>query len=137
MGICKRWKLGLTMLQFMRLCRRLPGGLATMLPENECMATTSLSNFGELTYSMKLPECDGRLVAGNVALTCFDVLPSIRPLTTAAFGVTSYERRLSLAVHCDPYKFSPAGAQQLLGTYARTIIAVAANPDVLPDADVS
>jgi NRPS condensation-like uncharacterized protein len=136
MGICKRWRAGLTLLQFIRLFRRLPGGLKRMLPEDRCVATTVLSNIGDLTRSIALPQRDGLLTAGNVVLERYDVLPPVRPLTSASFGVNTYAGRLCLAVHCDPHLFTPADAQELLGTFVGQITAMVEDPDklALPDA---
>lgn len=132
MGLCKRWKAGLTLAQFIRVFRHFPGGLKRMLPEDRCMATTVLSNVGDLTRSIALPKRDdGLMVAGNVVLERYDVLPPVRPLTSASFGVNTYAGRLSLAVHCDPYLFSPADAQELLDAFVDQIKAMVDDPDKL------
>lgn len=129
MTICKKWRLGLTMIQFMRLFSHLPGGLGSMLPGDRCLSTSVLSNVGDLTRCLALPVRDGRIVVGDTVLERYDVLPPVRPLTSASFGANSYNGRMCLAIHCDPYSFTPADAQNLLEAYARQVVAVAQRPD--------
>lgn len=129
MNVCKKWRLGLTLIQFIRLFRHLPGGLAPMLPEDRCLSTSVLSNVGDLTRCLALPVRDGRIVVGDTVLERYDVLPPVRPLTAASFGANSYNGRMCLAIHCDPYTFTPADAQNLLECYGRQVVAIAQRPD--------
>jgi hypothetical protein len=114
MKLCKKWRLGLTMIRYMQAYRAFPGGLRRLLPKDRCLATTVLSNFGDATRRMSLPRRDGRIVAGNAMLEDIAIVPPIRPLTHATFCANFYAGRLNASVQFDPAKLSSEDGQELL-----------------------
>ena len=101
MNLVKRWRLGLTMIHCLRLFGKFRGGLQVLLPENRCVATAVLSNLGEPVRNSSLPRLQGQLAAGDLLLERIELLPPIRPMTRASFGVVSYAGRLTLSLNYD------------------------------------
>lgn len=127
MGFCKKWRLGLTMIHFIRAFRALPGGLSRMLPEDRSLATAVLSNLGNITHFLAVPRLDdGRPVAGNVILDGWSPMPPLRPGTHVSIGVYSDAGRMTVSANCDPQRFSPEGAQELLATFLGQVAALCA-----------
>jgi len=121
MKICKNWRLGLTTIHYMQFFRLFPGGLRKLIPTHRCLATTVLSNLGDITRDMALPRRDGRLVAGNLTLEAIDAVPPIRTMTHASFGVLFYAGRLTIALQYDARRFTGADGADLLSSYVRQI----------------
>ena len=121
MRICKNWRLGLTTIHYMRLFRLFPGGLRRLIPTHRCLATTVLSNLGDITREMGLPRREGRLVAGNLTLEVIDAVPPIRTMTYATFAVIFYAGRLTIALHYDARRFTCADGADLLHCFVRQI----------------
>ena len=121
MKICKRWRLGLSMIHMLRLARNFRGGLDKILPVNRCLATAVLSNLGELAGETALPCHDGRIAAANVTLDRVEVLPPVRPMTHASFGAVSYAGRLTISLTYAPQRFTRQEGRQLLDGYLRRI----------------
>lgn len=120
--LIKRLQLGLTGAQFVKFLveRKILGG---MLARDQCLATTVLSNVGEVFRGVDLPRSEGRLLVGDARLEEIEVYPPIRRKTWAAFGVLSYAGRLSVGMHCDAGRFGPAQGSRLLQTYVDRLAA--------------
>jgi len=121
MKVCKRWRLGLSMVHVLGLARRFRGGLQRLLPADRCVATSVLSNLGDLADETVLPRRDGRIVAANMTLERVELLPPLRPMTQASFGAVSYAGRLTVSLVYDPHHFSRQDGRQLLGGFVRRI----------------
>lgn len=127
MSFCKNWRLGLTMIHFIRAFRVLPGGLSRMLPEDRSLATAVLSNLGNITDYLSVPRLDdGRPVAGNMILDSWSPMPPLRPGTHLSIGVYSDAGRMTLSANCDPQRFTPEGAKELLATFLAQVTALGA-----------
>jgi hypothetical protein len=122
--LIKRLQLGLTGAQVVKFLvdRGLLGG---MLARDQCLATTVLSNLGEVFRNVPLPRVEGRLQAGNAQLDQVEAYPPIRRKTWAAFGVLSYAGRLTVGLHCRRGPFNESQAQDLLQTYVERLNASA------------
>lgn len=121
MRVCKRWRLGLSMVHVLGLARRFRGGLQRLLPADRCVATSVLSNLGDLADETVLPRRDGRIVAANMTLERVELLPPLRPMTQASFGAVSYAGRLTISLVYDSHHFSREGGRRLLGGFVRRI----------------
>lgn len=121
MKLCKRWRLGLTMIHALRLARKFRGGLEKLLPTDRCLATSVLSNLGDLENETVLPRREGRIAAGNMTLERVELLPPVRPMTHASFGAVSYAGRLTVSLTYDPHRFSRHDSRELLGCFVRRI----------------
>jgi len=98
-----------------------PGGIPWLLRDGRTRATTVMSNMADPTGQFALPRRDGYVVAGDVTLRRVEVLPPLRPLTRATFGVVTYVGRLTITLHHDPRCITSADAERLLGHFVRRI----------------
>jgi hypothetical protein len=116
MQLIKRMQLGLTFVLCLGLRRWLPGfvpaerydaltdpgGVSHKRHKDRCFSTAILTNLGTLFGRCPLADDRGRVRAGDVVLEDMDLLPPLRPLTSAAFTAWSYARRLNFTLHYDP-----------------------------------
>ena len=118
MGLIKRWRLGITMLRIIQLVRMITGSLKVLLPVDRCLASCVLSNLGMPLRDSPLADADGCIRVGNVELVEVELLPPIRPLTSASFGAASLGGRLTISLLADERVLGPEGGEELLGLYA-------------------
>jgi hypothetical protein len=114
MSIVKRARLGLTFIRLIQIVHYLLGRLPQMMPRDKCLATCVLSNLGEPWQDSARLGPDGRLSAGNVTVCRLELLPPIRPLTRAAFGVVTYAGELTVTLHYDRRALTPDEGRRLL-----------------------
>ncbi len=118
MSLIKRLRLGLTYVFSLQVFKVLPGGLARAARDEQCFATAVLTNLGKVFSDSRLARNDqGRLVVGDLVLNDVDVLPPIRPLTSAGFSLLCYAGRLSIGLHYDPRSLNKDMADDILKTY--------------------
>jgi NRPS condensation-like uncharacterized protein len=106
-----------TFLRSLEIRRRLPGGLARSVRNGKCGATAAMTNVGETLGNSRLPQHDGKLVAGNLTLDTADFLAPIRPLTCASFSACTYAGRLSISLQYDPLALTENTADRLFETF--------------------
>ncbi len=99
MSVIKKWQLSLNFWRTLSFSRWLPGGLSRRTKTSECMATTVLTNLGDLLTRARLPQSDGKLVSGNVCVEDFELVVPLRPGTAAGFAVFYYQDRLCISMH--------------------------------------
>ena len=121
MGVVKRLRLGVTMLRIMQLVRRITGSLKSLLPADRCLASCVLSNLGMPLRDSPLADANGRIKAGDVEVEEIELLPPIRPLTSAAFGAATLGGRLTISLLADQRALGPEGGEELLALYARRL----------------
>jgi len=128
MQLIKRMQLGLTFVLCLGLRRWLPGfvpaerydtltnpgGVRRKRHKDRCFSTAILTNLGTLFGRCPLADDRGRVRAGDVVLEDMDLLPPLRPLTSAAFTAWSYARRLNFTLHYDPRVLEAGHAAELL-----------------------
>jgi NRPS condensation-like uncharacterized protein len=117
MGLIKRWRLGVTMLRIIQLVQATTGRLKALLPVDRCLASCVLSNLGTPFRGSPLADADGRIRAGNVEAVEVELLPPIRPLTSASFGAASLGGRLTVSLLADERMLGPEGGDELLAMY--------------------
>ena len=121
MNKVKRYRLGLTLIHMLEIVGKWPGGIPWLLRDGRTRATTVMSNMADPTGQFALPRRDGYVVAGDVTLRRVEVLPPLRPLTRATFGIVTYVGRLTITLHHDPRCITSADAERLLGHFVRRI----------------
>ncbi len=121
MGLMKRWRLGVTMLRIIQLVHWITGSLKALLPRDRCLASCVLSNLGTPLRDSPLADAEGRIRAGNVELVEVELLPPLRPLTSASFGAASLGGRLTISLLADERMLGPDGGKELLALYARRL----------------
>jgi hypothetical protein len=89
-----------------------------LLPVDRCLASCVLSNLGMPLRDSPLADAEGRIKAGNVELVEIELLPPIRPLTSASFGAASLGGRLTISLLADERVLGPEGGKELLALYA-------------------
>jgi hypothetical protein len=97
----------------------LRGLLPLLVSGRRCLASSVLTNLGDETrrYTAKFPREEGRLVCGNAQVEQFLGSPPLRSKTRAAFAISSYQRKLTVCIRCDPWLFHPDAARKLLQLY--------------------
>jgi hypothetical protein len=132
MDLIKRYQLGISLVQGIRMIRAIPGALKRMLSKDHCMATAVLTNVGNLTRFFPLPRRNGQLVAGDAVIESIEGFPPFRSRTHAAMGTYTYAKRLYLGLSYDAGHLREADARELLDRYVERIrrsIAEALGPD--------
>jgi NRPS condensation-like uncharacterized protein len=128
MQLIKRMQLGLTFVLCLGLRRWLPGfapaeggdalaksgGVSCKPRADRCFSTAILTNLGTLLGRCPLADERGRVRAGGAILEDMDLLPPLRPLTSAAFTAWSYAHRLNFTLHYDPRVLEAGHAAELL-----------------------
>jgi len=117
----KRYQLGFLFIAAHALLSRLPRLRACVIRQDRCVSSCVFSNIGVVFKQSSLPQRDGKLLVGDIALDNIDFVAPLRPLTTAAFCVSTYAKRLSINLHFDPRAISKQQAEELLQTLASKI----------------
>lgn len=112
--------------QALRLGYTIPKLVAASFRGNRCMATCVLSNVGDPSRRLTatLPRQDGKLVAGNVTVENMYGISPLRRGTRLAIGVQSYNRRLTLSMRTDPYRFDLKDTQRMMDAFAGVVESV-------------
>jgi len=121
MGLVKRWRLGVIMLRIIQLVQLITGSLNLLVPVDRSLASCVLSNLGRPLRDSPLADADGRIKAGNVELAEIELLPPVRPLTSASFGAASLAGRLTLSLLADERALGAEGGRGLLSLYVRRL----------------
>jgi hypothetical protein len=100
-GASTRWAIPLT--------TRLRAGSGTIV----------LTNVGDPTrrYTCRLPRKAGAIIAGNLELDDCYGFPPLRKHTRATIAITTYQRRLTVSLRCDPALFRHSQAAAMLKMY--------------------
>ncbi|MGD9912588.1 MAG: hypothetical protein AB7S80_00795 [Rhizobiaceae bacterium] len=93
---------------------RFDDGLRLICTPTRCFSTAVLSNLVRPFAGSPLLGPDGRLRAGNMVLESCALLPPLRPLTHAAFGILTYGDEARVALHYDPQALTGEDAARLL-----------------------
>lgn len=121
MDFVKRWRLGTTLLTVFRHWRRYFGDLKRLLPDNHCLNTIVLSNFGRPLDVAPLPHDAGQIVVGGVILEQLEVFSPVRPLSTGSFAIVTYGGRLTVCLRYHPWHHTPAEGRRLLEAFVQQI----------------
>ena len=89
------------------------------LSDRHCFATAVMTNVGDPTrrFRARFPRTDGRIHVGNLVLDDITGVPPLRPMTRAAFSITTYARQLTVSVMCDGTVMNHDDAQGLLDCF--------------------
>ncbi|MGY8770100.1 MAG: hypothetical protein ACKVH8_16915 [Pirellulales bacterium] len=118
MQLIKKHQIGFAFLWSLWLQNLIPGSLKKAANNNQCLNSTTLTNFGKVFDSHPLTNQQGVLGAGELRLSSVDVMAPIRPLNQATFAVCSYADKLSITLHYDATIIEPENAQSLLDQLA-------------------
>lgn len=112
----KRNQLGFLFIAAHALFSRIPRLRHRVIHQRQCISSCVFSNVGVVFKHSLLPQRDGKLLIGDITLDKIDFVAPLRPLTAAAFCVSTYARRLSINLHFDPRAISKLQAEELLQT---------------------
>ena len=99
MAVIKRCRLGITLHHAVRIARFL-GRLPRLVPKDRCLSTCVLSNLGEPRL-IEPANASAALGDHRLEIAALDFLPPIRPLTSAAFGITTVDGSMTIDLHYD------------------------------------
>ncbi len=117
----KRYQLGFLFIAAHALLSRMPRLRERVIRQGKCISSCVFSNIGVVFKQSLLPQRDGKLLVGDTTLDNIDFVAPLRPLTSAAFCVSTYAKRLSINLHFDPRAISKQQAEELLQTLASKI----------------
>lgn len=117
----KRLQLGFLFITAQALFSWLPRLRERVIRQDRCVSSCVFSNIGVVFKQSSLPQRDGKLLVGDTTLDNIDFVAPLRPLTTAAFCVSTYAKRLSINLHFDPRAISKQQATFLLDFLAGQI----------------
>jgi hypothetical protein len=120
---------GSEFIQAVSLADMMKGWLGVLARGVRSLATAVLSNTGDVTrrLSAVFPKRDGKLVVGNLLLEGTDGMAPLWRGTRAAFGISAYQKQISISLRCDPWRFTPAATESLLGEYVEALVQIAAD----------
>jgi hypothetical protein len=121
MTLIKRLQLNYLFVYSLWAQRLLPRGLQRTARPKRCQTTAVFTNLSRLFARSPLPRSAGRLKCGNVILEATEAIPPIARHLSAAFGVSWYANRLTIALHHDPRAISELAADELLRAFVRRI----------------
>lgn len=107
----KRLRLGLVFVQILHTLHTLFGSLRPFLSRDRCQATCVLSNLGPVFAGF-----------GPETIRAVEFFPPIRPKTSAAFGVVTYEGRIMLSLHYDANALSSDQGTELLDRFVSRLL---------------
>jgi hypothetical protein len=127
----KRQSLGLVFARLARIVGGVPFGIASLIAPKpfvyNCVDTINLSNLGLALNASPMMREDGKLRAGSLTVTRFELLPPTRFMTHGGIGVVSYDGRMVITLHYDPRFFEERAADELLRAYIAQIVDSAEN----------
>ncbi len=117
----KRHQLGFLFIAAHALFSRIPRLRHHVIHQHQCISSCVFSNIGVVFKHSSLPQQDGKLLVGDTTLEKVEFIAPLRPLTSAAFCVSTYAKRLSINLHFDPRAISLQRAEELLQILANKI----------------
>lgn len=97
--------------------RHLPGGLKKFLAKRRCWSTCIFSSLGVLFRDVVLPTEDDCLVAGNVRMDQWDLVPPMRDDLGLTICPYTYAGRMSVVFNYDPTRVNGDQLAMMLRTY--------------------
>ena len=117
MALIKRNDLGLIYLLSLRVSGIFPGVMERAVHKQKFCSTAILTNILRPLDNLPLPRFDGRLQVGDVCLDDFEFFAPVRPLTCAAFGISTYAGRLHVGLQADSRFLSASDINELQACY--------------------
>lgn len=120
-------RMGLTLPRVVGFFGRLPVGLWLFMRAPICSATAVLTNLGSYLSKSPLMQANGKLKVGDIELESYELLPPIRPKTSASFAVNYYSGKLSITLRYDSTTVSQTAAHSLLESYCARLDSISDN----------
>lgn len=111
-------RMGLTLPRVMRFLGRFPYAILIFMRFPLCSATAVLTNLGSSLSNSPIMTNEGCLRVGNLILKSYELLPPVRPKTTASFAINYYAGELSITIRYDSSKITRSTAELLLRDFS-------------------
>ena len=111
MQAVKRLRLGLVFVQILNSLQIVFGSLRPFLSRDRCQATCVLSNLGPVLADI-----------GPDVIRAIEFFPPIRPLTSVAIGIVTYQGQMALSLRYDANALSPDQAAELLDRFVSKLL---------------
>jgi hypothetical protein len=121
----KENRMGITLPRFMGWCGRIPLAIKIFMDLPYCSATAVLTNLGATLSKSPLIDTSGKLAVGSLRLEAYELLPPVRPRTSASFAINYYAGQLSVTLRFDSTRLTRTTALSLLDRYCQRLERVA------------
>jgi NRPS condensation-like uncharacterized protein len=121
----KQNRMGITLPRFMGWCGKIPLAIKIFMDLPYCSATAVLTNLGATLSNSSLVDESGKLTVGPIRLEGYELLPPVRPRTSASFAINYYAGQLSVSLRFDSTRLTRATAISLLERYCQRLKQVA------------
>ncbi len=121
----KQNRMGITLARFMGWCGKIPLAIKLFMDLPYCSATAVLTNLGATLSNSSLVDESGKLTVGPLRLEGYELLPPVRPRTSASFAINYYAGQLSVSLRFDSTRLTRATAISLLERYCQRLEQVA------------
>lgn len=121
----KKNRMGITLPRFMGWCGRIPLAIKIFMDLPYCSATAVLTNLGATLSTSSLVDESGKLTVGTLRLEGYELLPPVRPRTSASFAINYYAGQLSVSLRFDSTRLTRDTAKSLLERYCQRLKKVA------------
>ena len=120
-------RMGITLPRVMRFFGRIPYAILIFMRLPLCSATAVLTNLGSTLSNSPLAGSDGKLRVGEIILERYELLPPVRPKTSASFAINYYAGKLNVTLRYDSTRITRNTATQLLNEFTGRLESVSAN----------
>ncbi len=117
----KQNRMGITLARFMGFCGKIPLAIKIFMDLPYCSATAVLTNLGANLSKSPLADASGKLAVGPLRLEEYELLPPVRPRTSASFAINYYAGRLSVSLRFDSTRLTRMTAISLLDRYCQRL----------------
>jgi hypothetical protein len=118
-------RMGITLPRVMRFFGRIPYAILIFMRLPLCSATAVLTNLGSTLSRSRLIGNDGKLRIGNIVLERYELLPPVRPKTSASFAINYYAGKLNVTLRYDSTRLTQHSANHLLDEFSKRLEKVA------------
>ncbi|MEC9094900.1 MAG: hypothetical protein VX438_19485 [Planctomycetota bacterium] len=127
MTAIKAMRLGLTLIHLISFYR-VRKNISGLFPRNRSVATTILSNMGQLFPRSPLRNRDAQLECHGLTLTELNLFPPIRPYTWISCLVHTYGNQIRISANWCSESLKPQDVLEILAKFKQTLLTGFANP---------
>jgi NRPS condensation-like uncharacterized protein len=114
-------RMGLTLPRVMSFFGKIPYAIKFFMNMPLCSATAVLTNLGSTLSKSPLLNANGKIELGSITLESYELLPPVRPKTSASFAVNYYAGKLNLTLRYDSTRLTKTTARRLLDSYVERL----------------
>lgn len=122
--LVRDWRLGLMFWRGLRVRRFLPGGIKRSAISQTCESTCLLTNLGEMEKRLRLAQQHEKLVFGEYAIECLDLIAPMRYGTNISICASYYRQQLCLTMQWDTSVLTQEEASELLDLLVTNLLQI-------------